>query len=229
MNDPAALSPITRSAGEMALIFAAERLFAQHGIAGVSLRQINQAANQKNISAAHYHFGSREGLAAAVLEHRWLGLDRRRYDRMATGGGRRDLRFYVEVLIATLAEELEPRPEGNHYLRFVHQYEHFRGGQQAARDMSPAGVQIYARIEAMIAEVPQAIREIRMRYLVNLVHGVLAAAERQLEFGEFDHAGVPLIVSNLVDMTAAALAAPASPGTAGMLGLLGAASGPGGD
>lgn len=206
----------------MALIHAAERLFAQHGIAGVSLRQINQAANQKNISAAHYHFGSREGLAAAVLEHRWLGLDRRRYDRMAASAGARDLRFYVEVLVGTLAEELEPRPEGNHYLRFVHQYEHFRtaefgGGQQAARDMSPVGVAIYARIEALIAHVPEEVRAIRMRYLVNVVHGVLATAERQIEVGELDHAGVPLIVSNLVDMTAAALAAPASPGTAAML------------
>lgn len=197
----------------MALIFAAERLFAEHGIAGVSLRQINQAANQKNISAAHYHFGSREGLALAVLQHRWLDLDSRRRAWLAADDRPRDLRFYVEVMVETLAQELRPRPEGNHYLRFIHQYEQFQAGQEAARRMSPAGVEIYDGIEEMISDIPETIRQIRMRCLVAVVHGVLATAERQLETRELERADIPLITSNLVDMVVGALSTPLSSAT----------------
>ena len=45
----------------------AERLYALHGIDGVSIRQINSEAGQKNGSAVHYHFGSRDGLIDAIL------------------------------------------------------------------------------------------------------------------------------------------------------------------
>ena len=40
------------------LLLAAERLFAARGVDGVSLRQVNVEAGQRNLSAAHYHFGS---------------------------------------------------------------------------------------------------------------------------------------------------------------------------
>jgi len=206
-----------RGSSELALIYAAERLFAEQGIAGVSLRQINQAANQKNISAAHYHFGSRDGLVYAVLEHRWLDLDFRRRQLLDAEGGDRNLRFYVEVMIVTLADELKPRPEGNHYLRFIQQYERYGDSYALARSLSPAGVEIYDRIEANLADLPAAIRTIRMRYLINVVHGVLAMAEHQLNTGELNSDGVPLIASNLVDMVTAALSAPPSRQTTGML------------
>ena len=51
-----------REQTRMTLINAAEELFAQSGIDGVSLRQINVTAGQKNSSAVHYHFGSKESL-----------------------------------------------------------------------------------------------------------------------------------------------------------------------
>jgi len=210
MSTSAASPDSDRGASELALIFAAERLFAEHGIAGVSLRQINQAANQKNISAAHYHFGSREGLVYAVLNHRWPNLDRKRRAILDRADGRNDLRFYVQALIDTLAEELQPRPEGNHFLRFVQQYEVSMGFYEFARSISPAGVEIYDRIEALIYYLPEPVRKIRMRYLINLVHGVLATAEQQLESGELGFADVALLSSNLTDMVTAGLAAPLS-------------------
>ena len=50
------------------LILAGERLFALSGLDSVSLRQINSAAGQRNSSAAHYHFGSKEALVQAIHE-----------------------------------------------------------------------------------------------------------------------------------------------------------------
>jgi AcrR family transcriptional regulator len=51
------------------LLGAAERLFLEHGYDGVSVRAINAAAGL-NPGAAHYHFGSKEGVVAALLEDR---------------------------------------------------------------------------------------------------------------------------------------------------------------
>lgn len=45
----------------------AEKLFAQKGVSGVSLREISAAAGQKNHSAAGYHFGTIDGLVDAIL------------------------------------------------------------------------------------------------------------------------------------------------------------------
>ncbi|MDG9725793.1 MULTISPECIES: TetR/AcrR family transcriptional regulator [unclassified Streptomyces] len=49
------------------LLDAAEKLFLDHGVNQVSVRAINSEAGL-NPGAAHYHFGSRDGLVAALLE-----------------------------------------------------------------------------------------------------------------------------------------------------------------
>jgi AcrR family transcriptional regulator len=57
------------SRARAALRGSAERLFAEHGVDGVSLRQITREAGQRNTTAVAYHFGSRDGLLRAVLDH----------------------------------------------------------------------------------------------------------------------------------------------------------------
>ncbi len=51
------------------LVLAALRLFARHGIEGVSLRQITAEAKQSNQSVVQYYFQSKGGLIEAVLQH----------------------------------------------------------------------------------------------------------------------------------------------------------------
>ena len=204
-------------ASELALLLAAERLFAEHGIAAVSLRQINQAANQKNISAAHYHFGSREGLIRAVLAHRWPQLDRRRAEMLERPAPTKDLRFYLEAFVLPLVDELAPRPEGSYYIRFMQQYERERGDYEIARQLSPAGVEIYKRIESLICYIPEDVRRLRIRYLINMIHSVFAAAEERICKGEMRYDEVPLTAANAIDMFAAALSAPLSAETIALL------------
>ena len=45
----------------------AESLFARHGYAATSLRDITEAAGA-NVAAVNYHFGSKEALLVAVLD-----------------------------------------------------------------------------------------------------------------------------------------------------------------
>jgi AcrR family transcriptional regulator len=59
------------------LLEAAERLFARNGYAGTSLREITAAAGA-NIAAVNYHFGTKEGLLAAVLDRVVGELNRER-------------------------------------------------------------------------------------------------------------------------------------------------------
>ncbi|MGD2217359.1 MAG: TetR/AcrR family transcriptional regulator [Gemmatimonadales bacterium] len=55
----------------------AERLFAQHGIQGVSVRRILSEA-RLNLALAHYHFGSRAKLIEEVLRRRIIPMHEER-------------------------------------------------------------------------------------------------------------------------------------------------------
>jgi AcrR family transcriptional regulator len=105
------------------LILAAERLFAERGIEGVSLREINVAANQRNTSAAHYHFGSKEALIDAIFEFRRGEIGRRRdalMDRMEARE-HADAHALAEALIVPIANDPRQGPSegGRYYLEFV--------------------------------------------------------------------------------------------------------------
>ena len=58
------------------LIDAAARLFAERGVDNVSIADIVRSADQRNTSAVHYHFGSRDDILLAVLT-RHVGSSRR--------------------------------------------------------------------------------------------------------------------------------------------------------
>lgn len=51
------------------ILDAAERIFAEHGYAGASVRRITTAA-QADLGAVRYHFGSKDALFGAVLQRR---------------------------------------------------------------------------------------------------------------------------------------------------------------
>ena len=55
----------------------AERLFAEHGVDAVSLRQIMKVAGV-NISLINYHFGTKEGLLRAIFAKRIEPLNQKR-------------------------------------------------------------------------------------------------------------------------------------------------------
>jgi AcrR family transcriptional regulator len=59
------------------ILDAAERLFADCGFDGTSMRAVTGAANV-NLAAANYHFGSKEALLTAVLARRFDPINRQR-------------------------------------------------------------------------------------------------------------------------------------------------------
>jgi AcrR family transcriptional regulator len=60
---------VTRKRTRERILDTAERLFAEQGISGTSLRTLTAEA-EVNLAAVHYHFGSKERLLDAVIERR---------------------------------------------------------------------------------------------------------------------------------------------------------------
>src|SRR3546814_12753028 len=61
--------------GRQRLLDTAERLFGEHGVDAISVRQITLAAGQSNNSAVAHHFGSKEDLLLAIFKNRSLEVD----------------------------------------------------------------------------------------------------------------------------------------------------------
>ena len=107
----------SRSTKEL-LVVTAERLFAERGIDGVSIRQITQEAGVANNSAVTYHFESKAGLVRAIFEYRVPYLaERRRLLWAQVPAG--DLRAGVEAYFLPVAELAEF--EDSHYMSFLEQ------------------------------------------------------------------------------------------------------------
>ena len=89
-----------------ALMAAAERLYAERGLAGVSSRQIAEAAGQGNVTAVSYHFGDRTGLIRAIMAKHGEQADviRRRY--AAAVDGSTDIRGWVGCLVRPATDHL---------------------------------------------------------------------------------------------------------------------------
>lgn len=121
LRPPAPTSERGRSTCER-LLDAAELLFAERGFEGTSVRAVTQAAGA-SVSAANYHFGSKDALLRATLLRRVEPVNRMRLERLeeletrvADGGLELE-----DVLHCFLAPSLELRAQqgGGDHLRQV--------------------------------------------------------------------------------------------------------------
>ena len=92
-----------------AILDAAERLFADLGFDGASLRKITAKAGV-NLAAAHYHFGSKEGLLRAALARRIGPLNEERLkllDEAESDTGKKVLSIESVLAGASAAEHAD--------------------------------------------------------------------------------------------------------------------------
>lgn len=154
---------------------AAERLFAERGIDRVSMRQINIAAGYRNVSALHYHFGSRVDLIAEILSRRMHELDEARLEMLAEleaeGADLADLytilRVYLEPIWSLGGEDGNP----DHFIPVLAQmlgHPEIRIAE-ILRDRHDAGLRKLACLTmAALPYVPEAIMRRRIRLMLNL-------------------------------------------------------------
>lgn len=202
------------------LILAAERLFAERGLAGVSLREINVAAGQRNTSAAHYHFGSKEALVEAIFDFRRNEIGRRRdeiLDRLEREGRATDMRALTQALVEPLAAELNAGEEESHYLPFLAHL--FLQTPHEVGDIlrrHQGGESRWSQAVAVAApHVPREVLRTRLFLMGRHVVVSLAAYQRRGRLGtekpDFD-----IYLSDMLDCVAGYLNAPPSAETLGL-------------
>lgn len=90
---------VVGDATRMRLMQAAERLIAERGIDGVSVRDITAAADT-NSASIHYHFQSKEGLIYALMEDRAARMrERRKVHLQALDGHQPTVREVAEAIV----------------------------------------------------------------------------------------------------------------------------------
>jgi len=111
-------------APKVALILAAEVIFARDGIETASLREIAALAGQRNHHAVQYHFGTRDALIQAVFDYRMGQMEAARGTMLAAAeadGKLGDLRRIVEIIFIPQIELIDAY--GDHsYAAFLSAY-----------------------------------------------------------------------------------------------------------
>ena len=104
-----------------AILKAAERLYAEHGVFAVSNRQVSEAAGQGNNAAVGYHFGTKTDLVRAI-EHK----HRAPIEELRERHGRRHRRLHRHAglgrrLVRPLTDHLAELGNPTWYARFAAQ------------------------------------------------------------------------------------------------------------
>lgn len=195
------------------LLRAGERLFAEHGIDAVRVREINQLARQRNSSALHYHFGSREGLLAAILARHRDPIEAMRatmLDQLEVQHRTDDLRALVETLVTPFAAQLATE-SGRDYLRIIPQMIGRLDLPVGAlpEAFGPHGIRRTLRYaHRCLPGFPTVLREERLAQAMEFVSHTIARRAHDLELGVPCRLPEDDFVENVVDMTVGTLTAP---------------------
>jgi AcrR family transcriptional regulator len=193
------------------LLLTAERLFAEHGLAGISLRQICVEAGSSNNSAIQYHFGSKDDLLRAIFAYRLGDLMQRR-TLLRARSNPDDLREQLEAHVLPLIE-LAESPDSS-YVSFIEQLQRVGAVEVLLHQSDAVKSQddFAAGMQRLLAHIPESARSMRIRQVQDLAVHIAAERERAVRRND---AVVPfaLFVSGVVDGLTGFLEAPASAGT----------------
>jgi AcrR family transcriptional regulator len=145
-----------RGAGTRLLLLAtAERLYAQHGVAEVSNRQVAEAAGQANNSVVAYHVGSKADLVLAVVRAHAEEMDAIRTRMLDAAAGSPHLRDHLACLVLPLTRHLAELGVPSWYARFAAQVDTDPGWRvQVAAETTSSPVMRRA-IDAVLAHLPE--------------------------------------------------------------------------
>ena len=194
------------------ILDSAEALFARHGFAGASLRQVTAAASV-NLAAVNYHFGSKENLVNEVFRRRLDELNAQRLQALAAVLGKPGctlegvLAAFVRPALALAQDD---RGGGSFVRVLARAYaEHNEQLRKFLHDnYSPALKQFAAAFANLLPHLDK--QELYWR--LDIVSGALTYA--MADFGMIKRRGVPeqqhrdLASDHLVKFAAAGLRAP---------------------
>lgn len=193
-----------REATRIALIEAAELLFAEQGIEAVSTRQIGAAIGSLNTNVVAYHFGGKPALIEAIFHSRLSDIDRRRGELLAEIAAPT-----ISTLMRAFALPLfeQTSSTGQHsFARFLAGLE--RSGMASARGTTlndyPASLRLTEMLVAYLTPEAAGEGHLRMRVIVSLLATVLQAIDRD---PDLTPAAASRMFDNAIAMASAAFAA----------------------
>lgn len=203
------------------LIAVAERLFAEKGIEGVSLAEINRAARQRHSNACHYHFGSKDGLIQAILDKHVPAISAHRnamFDAMEVAGSD-SLGDIVRAFVRPVAAKLFDPNGGKEFIRFNAQLvaRHTLASRGVASPYNlPQADRLNRKLRAAMASrrFPDGLVEGRlMMAAIMLFHGLADYSRLRDAAPEADdRADTERFIGDLETMIEGALTAPSAAG-----------------
>ena len=169
-----------------AILTAAERLFAEHGVFAVSNRQVSEAAGQGNNAAVGYHFGTKTDLVRAIEHKHAIPVEKLREQRVADVGASAELRDWVSCLVLPLTDHLTALGNPTWYARFAAQVMADPAyNKTVTRDALalPALVKVLEGINRCLPDLPGDVRIERNIMGRNLLMHTCAEYERALSEG----------------------------------------------
>lgn len=185
-----------------AILTAAERLFAEHGVFAVSNRQVSEAAGQGNNAAVGYHFGTKTDLVREIERRHRVPVERLREEMVSDAAESTELRHWVSCLVRPLTDHLSALGNPTWYARFAAQvmadpaYHHI-----VVKDAlsSPSLVQVIDGINACLPDLPVRVHQARNVMARNLLMHTCAEHERALASGTPGSASWTEAGSDLID------------------------------
>jgi AcrR family transcriptional regulator len=200
------------------LLDAAARLFAERGIDNVSIAEIVRTAHQRNSSAVHYHFGSRDEILRAVLARHVPTIADRRQQLLDRARSRpsNDVRAAAEAIVRPVTEFAQGGWREWAYLQIGSE---LTGSiERASTDIQDlmkqtAGDAAWRLLRERCPAVAPDLWRVRRQICIVFVGRAAADRARRLDRGS--RRGVlsdDRFVDNLIDMLIGAMTAPHQPG-----------------
>lgn len=190
------------------LLREAERLFARRGLYQVTVREIVEAAGQRNVSAVNYHFGSREGILDAILTLHGDVTDLARGELLDVVGEGASTRDLVAALVVPYAAHLATA-QGRDYLRIVAQLSpRFAAWREANPGTGPHLRAILALLEQRAGDVAAPVRRERVVEMIMLMTMAMAERARLAEKEPAPELDDDTFTANLTDVLVGVLEAP---------------------
>jgi len=166
-----------------AILAAAERLFAEHGVITVSNRQISEAAGQGNNTAVGYHFGAKADLVRAIVRKHTDPMELLRDRMVADAGDSTDLRVWVACLVHPVTEHLAELGSPTWFARCAAQVmadPELRSVLVEEALSTPALRAVLAGLNRCVPDLPAPIRAERDDMARHLIVQMTAERERAL-------------------------------------------------
>lgn len=202
------------NAPKIALILAAEVLFARDGIESASLREIAAQAGQRNHHAVQYHFGSRDSLVQAIFDYRMNQMESARgamlaaveeADRLA------DLRAITEIIFRPqieLIDEFGDHSYAGFLTAYLLRYQARRFGQFGDR-VAPNLARTLVLLRACLGPLPEIVAQRRLVTACFMFLNILIIHTR--DSGDDGECFEDAVVDTLGQIVAALTAPPPTP------------------